>query len=116
MPILASSPTACGSRITSILRRRSYGSQSGRGLVLIVLGVPIEKINVVCHFLGGGFGGKAYVWPHTLLTALAARTLNRPVCTQLTRAQMYSMVGHQAATIQTISLGADKDGKLTGIR
>jgi xanthine dehydrogenase YagR molybdenum-binding subunit len=42
-------------------------------LLSIVLGVPIEKINVVSHFLGGGFGGKAYVWPHTLLTALAAR-------------------------------------------
>ena len=87
-----------------------------RELVSIVLGVPIEKINVVSHFLGGGFGGKAYVWPHTLLTALAARVLNRPVRIQLTRAQMYSMVGHQAATIQTIALGADKDGKLTGIR
>ena len=87
-----------------------------RELVSIVLGVPIEKINVVSHFLGGGFGGKAYVWPHTLLTALAARVLNRPVRIQLTRAQMYSMVGHQPATIQTIALGADKDGKLTGIR
>jgi xanthine dehydrogenase YagR molybdenum-binding subunit len=85
-------------------------------LVSIVLGMPIEKINVVCHFLGGGFGGKAYVWPHSLLAALAARELNRPVRIQLTRAQMYSMVGHQAATIQTIALGADKDGKLTGIR
>jgi xanthine dehydrogenase YagR molybdenum-binding subunit len=85
-------------------------------LVSIVLGEPIEKINVVCHFLGGGFGGKAYVWPHTLLTALAARILNRPVRIQLTRAQMYSMVGHQPATIQTIALGADKDGKLAGIR
>ena len=85
-------------------------------LVSIVLGVPIEKINVVSHFLGGGFGGKAYVWPHTLLTALAAKALNRPVRIQLTRAQMYSMTGYQAATIQTIALGADKDGKLTGIR
>jgi xanthine dehydrogenase YagR molybdenum-binding subunit len=85
-------------------------------LVSIVLGVPIEKINVVSHFLGGGFGGKAYVWPHTLLTALAAKVLNRPVRIQLTRAQMYSMVGHQAATIQTIALGAARDGKLTGIR
>jgi xanthine dehydrogenase YagR molybdenum-binding subunit len=28
---------------------------------------------------------------------------------------MYSMVGHQAATVQTIALGADRDGKLTGI-
>ena len=62
----------------------------------IVLGIPQEKINVVSHFLGGGFGGKAYVWPHTLLAALAAKVLNRPVHLQLTRAQMYSMVGHQA--------------------
>ena len=56
------------------------------------------------------------VWPHTLLAALAAKVLNRPVRMQLTRAQMYSMVGHQAATVQTIALGADSDGKLTGIR
>jgi xanthine dehydrogenase YagR molybdenum-binding subunit len=85
-------------------------------LVSIVLGTPPAKINVVSHFLGGGFGGKAYVWPHTLLAAVAAKVLNRPVRGQLTRAQMYSMVGHQPATIQTIALGADKNGKLTGIR
>ncbi len=87
-----------------------------RELVSIVLGVPPAKINVVSEFLGGGFGGKAYVWPHTLLAALAAKVLNRPVRLQLTRAQMYSMVGHQPATIQTIALGAGRDGKLTGIR
>ena len=50
-----------------------------RELVSIVLGIPMEKINVICQFLGGGFGGKAYVWPHTLLAALAAKALNRPV-------------------------------------
>ena len=81
-----------------------------------MLGVPEEKINVVCEFLGGGFGGKSWSWPHTLLAALAAKVVNRPVRLQLTRAQMYSMVGHQAATVQTIALGADRDGKLTGIR
>jgi xanthine dehydrogenase YagR molybdenum-binding subunit len=85
-------------------------------LVSIVLGVPMEKINVVSHFLGGGFGGKACVWPHTLLTALAAEVVKRPVRIQLTRAQMYSMAGHQPATVQMIRIGADKDGKLTGIR
>jgi len=87
-----------------------------RELLSIVLGIPEEKINVVSQFLGGGFGGKAYVWPHTLLAALAAKVLKRPVRLQLTRAQMYAMVGHQPATIQTIALGAGKDGKLTGIR
>ncbi|WP_433296359.1 xanthine dehydrogenase family protein molybdopterin-binding subunit [Pseudonocardia sp. CA-142604] len=85
-------------------------------LVSIVLGIPPEKVNVVSYYLGGGFGGKAYVWPHTLMAALAAKVLNRPVKLQLTRAQMYSMVGHQPATIQTIALGADRDGHLTAIR
>jgi xanthine dehydrogenase YagR molybdenum-binding subunit len=87
-----------------------------RELVSMVLGVPLAKINVVSHFLGGGFGCKGYVWPHTLLAALTAKVLNRPVRVQLTRAQMYSMVGHQPASIQTITLGAGRDGKLTGIR
>jgi xanthine dehydrogenase YagR molybdenum-binding subunit len=87
-----------------------------RKLVALVLDLPEEKVNVVCEFLGGGFGGKSWSWPHTLLAAVAARVVNRPVRLQLSRAQMYSMVGHQAATVQSIALGADRDGKLTGIR
>src|SRR6266478_4002772 len=64
-----------------------------RKLVSLVLGVAEEKINVVCEFLGGGFGGKSWSWPHTLLAALAAKAVNRPVRLPLSRAQMYSMVG-----------------------
>ena len=52
-----------------------------------------------CGFLGGGFG-KSWSWPHTLLAAVAAKEVNRPVHTQLTRAPMYSLAG-AAATIQT---------------
>ena len=63
-----------------------------------------------------GFGGKSWSWPHTLLAALAAKVVGQPVRSQLTHAQMYAMVNHQAATVQTITLGADRDGKLTGIR
>ena len=79
-------------------------------LVSIVLGLLPEKITVVSRFLGSGFGGKAYVWPHTLLAALAVKVPRRPA------PQMYSMAGHQPATIQTVVLGADRLGKLTGIR
>jgi xanthine dehydrogenase YagR molybdenum-binding subunit len=85
-------------------------------LVAIVLGVPLAGINVVSQFLGGGFGGKAYVWPHTLMAAVAAKAIGRPVRIQLTRAQMYSMAGHQPATIQRISLGAERGGKLVAIQ
>src|ERR1700751_1584359 len=87
-----------------------------RKLVALVLDLPEEKVNVVCEFLGGGFGGKSWSWPHTLLAAVAAKVVARPVRLQLTRTQMYSMVGHQAATVQTIALGASGDGKLSGIR
>ncbi len=85
-------------------------------LVARVLDIPEEKVNVVCAFLGGGFGGKSWSWPHTLLAALAAKLVNRPVRLPLSRSQMYSMVGHQAATVQTIALGASRDGTLAGIR
>ena len=68
------------------------------------------------EFLGGGFGGKSWSWPHSLLAALAAKVVKRPVHLQLTRAQMYSMVGHQAATVQTIALGTNRDGELIGVR
>ena len=87
-----------------------------RELVSMVLGIPKAKINVVSHFLGGGFGCKGYVWPHTLIAALAAKVLSKPVRVQLTRAQRYSMVGPQPASIQTIALGAERNGKLNGIR
>jgi xanthine dehydrogenase YagR molybdenum-binding subunit len=87
-----------------------------RDFVSIVLEIPPDKITVISRYVGGGFGGKAYVWPHTLLAIVAARVIRRPVRIQLTRAQMYSMAGHQPATIQTITLAADKTGKLTGIR
>jgi xanthine dehydrogenase YagR molybdenum-binding subunit len=85
-------------------------------LVSLVLDIPEEKVNIVCEFLGGGFGGKSWSWPHTVLAALAAKVVNRPVRLQLSRAQMYSMVGHQPATVQTIALGANSDGTLSGIR
>lgn len=87
-----------------------------RDLVAIVLGIPPATINVVSKLLGGGFGGKAYVWPHTILAAVAAKQVRRPVRLELARAQMYSMVGHQPATIQNIAIAADPAGKLTGIR
>jgi len=87
-----------------------------QGLVAIVLDMAPERVRIVAPFLGGGFGGKAYVWPHTILAAVAARSLRQPVRLELSRAQMYSMAGHQPMTLQQVSLGADVDGRLVGIR
>ena len=91
-------------------------SQNPRQVLAMAFGMPQEKIRVIAPHTGGGFGAKGYVWPHEILAAQAAKIMGRPVRLQLTRAQMYSMVGHQPECRQTITLGASRDGHLTAMR
>ncbi|TWF75115.1 xanthine dehydrogenase YagR molybdenum-binding subunit [Pseudonocardia hierapolitana] len=77
--------------------------------------LPPANVRVLSPYLGGGFGSKGPVWPHTLLTAAAARRVGQPVKLVLTRAQTYTSNGHRAATHQRLRIGADRDGRLTAI-
>jgi xanthine dehydrogenase YagR molybdenum-binding subunit len=79
------------------------------------LRVPLENVEVVSEFIGGGFGGKLPIYADAILAALAARQLKRPVKVTLTRQQMFSVTTHRAATIQRVRLAAGRDGKLTAI-
>lgn len=87
-----------------------------RGMLAKGLGLPEEKVRVISHFVGGGFGCKGFFWTHPLLAAIAARKVNRPVRLMLTRQQMFSACGHRPRTIQKLTLAADDTGKLTAIR
>lgn len=78
-------------------------------------GIPEENVRVICKFIGGAFGCKGNMWSHVPLAALAARAVQRPVKLVITRAQMFTSVGHRAQTEQTITLGATKDGRLTAL-
>src|SRR5260370_33382339 len=71
-----------------------------RELVSMVLGIPQEKINVVCHFLGGRFGGKAYFWAHLLIAAIAAGGLNLPGDVHPKRRRRESIGVRQAETVR----------------
>jgi xanthine dehydrogenase YagR molybdenum-binding subunit len=77
--------------------------------------LPPDQVRVICPFTGGGFGGKGYIWPHLPLAAAAARVAGRPVRLVLTRAQMFTLSGHQPATRQVVRLGARTDGRLTAL-
>ena len=59
-----------------------------------VFDIETTEVRVVSPYTGGGFGAKAYVWPHEILAAMAARILDKPIKLVLTRAQMYSIVGY----------------------
>lgn len=88
---------------------------STRNLIAQLLGLPRRKVRVVSPFVGGGFGCKAYLWPHTILAALAAQALKRPVKVVVGREQMAAACGHRPETIQTLQLAASRDGTLRAI-
>ncbi|MBV9999756.1 MAG: xanthine dehydrogenase family protein molybdopterin-binding subunit [Verrucomicrobia bacterium] len=84
--------------------------------VAAVLGIDENRVRVICPFVGGGFGCKGSMWMHSPLTAAAARELKRPVKTVLTRAQMFTLVGHRPALVQQVALAAAPDGALQAIK
>jgi len=81
-----------------------------------VLGIDDDQVRVICPFVGGAFGCKGSMWMHSPLIAAAARVLNRPVKTILTRDQMYTATGHRPTLIQKIELGATREGGLRGVK
>jgi xanthine dehydrogenase YagR molybdenum-binding subunit len=86
-----------------------------RGHLAAKFGVPTANIRVISPFVGGGFGGKAAVWPGTVLTVLAARVVGRPVRLMLTREGVYRTVGGRPPSTQRVALGATADGGLTAV-
>jgi xanthine dehydrogenase YagR molybdenum-binding subunit len=87
-----------------------------RDVMAAMLGVPPEDVQVITRFLGSGFGGKLWPWPHGILAAACARNLKRPVKLVVSRQMMFQSVGHRPAIDQRIQLAAEPDGKLTAIQ
>ena len=115
-PIELHASVAVWSGDTVTLYETSQGVVNHRVVMAQVLGLPIENVRVVTRFLGSGFGGKLFPWPHTAMAAVAARRLGRPVKLSLTRRQMFSTVGYRPRTEQRIQLGATREGKLLALQ
>ena len=57
-----------------------------------LLDLPRKNVRVVSSYVGGGFGCKGPVWPHSWLAELAACEAGRPVRLVLSRVQTYTSV------------------------
>jgi xanthine dehydrogenase YagR molybdenum-binding subunit len=79
------------------------------------LGLKPENVRIVTPHIGGGFGSKGGMWANLILTAVAAKTVKRPVKLALTRQQMFNSVGLRQRNRQKMRLAATKDGKLTAL-
>ncbi len=103
-----------GSKLT--LFDATQGIFSDQERVAALLGIRPDDVHVVSLFLGGGFGSKGPTWSHVLLTAIAARQVNRPVKLVLFREQMFGPIGFRGRTRQTVEAAAKDDATLTVLR
>jgi xanthine dehydrogenase YagR molybdenum-binding subunit len=102
-----------GDGVTLYETSQAVGNQ--RAALAYMLGLPEGKVRVLTHYLGSGFGGKLWPWPHSVLTAVAARTIGRPVKLVLTRDMMFQNVGHRPYTHQRVRMAATRAGELVAL-
>ncbi len=86
-----------------------------RAALATIFGIPAEDVHVVSPYVGGAFGCKATLLPHTVLIATAARRLGRPVKLVVPRAAMFTVGSFRPATRNRIKLGADRDGRMVAM-
>jgi CO/xanthine dehydrogenase Mo-binding subunit len=79
------------------------------------LGIPGDKVRVVCEFMGGGFGSKNGADEHTFVAAELAKRTGRPVRCALTRREENTAAGNRNATLQKLTVGARSDGTIVAL-
>ncbi|MDQ2801446.1 MAG: molybdopterin-dependent oxidoreductase, partial [Pseudomonadota bacterium] len=102
-----------GDRLT--LYDKSQWVNNVRLEIAHIFGMPEDKIRVISPFVGGAFGSALRTWPHVTIAALAARRVRRPVRVELTRRECYTSIGFRPHTRLRVALGAERDGRLSGV-
>ncbi len=80
------------------------------------LGISKDAVRIITPQVGGGFGGKAGMYPEQLIVGALALKLQRPVTWMSTRSEDMVSLAHSRAQIQYVELGVTDDGKFTGLR
>jgi carbon-monoxide dehydrogenase large subunit len=87
-----------------------------RVFLSLVLGIGESKIRVIAPDVGGGFGGKLQITPEEVLTVIAARRTGRACKYTETRTESLMAAHHGRDQIQRLTLAADRDGTVTGLK
>jgi carbon-monoxide dehydrogenase large subunit len=80
------------------------------------LGVGRDRVRAIAPDVGGAFGAKMQVYAEYHAVAAIAARMGRPVRWQETRSESMVSLTHGRAQIQTVELGAKRDGTLVGLR
>ncbi|HZU60669.1 MAG TPA: xanthine dehydrogenase family protein molybdopterin-binding subunit, partial [Solirubrobacteraceae bacterium] len=97
-----------------VVRSSTQAPFATRDTLAKLFGLPVERVRVTAAPLGGGFGGKMLIIEP--LVAGAALLLRRPVQLAMTRSEDILATNPAGAEVQRLELGADSEGRFTGIR
>ncbi len=80
-----------------------------------VLHLPLSKVRVIGHYMGGGFGSKLQADKSTIIAALLAKRTARPVKLFLSREETFLAAGNRPPSTMNLKAGVKKDGTLTAL-
>jgi aerobic carbon-monoxide dehydrogenase large subunit len=87
-----------------------------RFCIAATTGLPESKIRVIAPDVGGGFGGKLQTTPEEFITLAVARKLGKPCKFTETRSETMVSGHHGRDQWQRLTLSAEKDGTVTGLK
>ncbi len=102
-------------RITLTLPTQG-GHGQRRWLASSVLKVPESQIRIVTPDVGGAFGMKNFLFNETVICAVAARELKKPVKWTADRSESFLNDVHGRDQLSHAEMALTKDGKFLGIR
>jgi xanthine dehydrogenase molybdenum-binding subunit len=80
------------------------------------LGIPQEKVQIICQYMGGGFGNKNQNQDADLITAMLSKQAGAPVKLEFTRKDDFIGVHGRWPTVQYYKVGVTRDGVLKAIQ
>jgi xanthine dehydrogenase YagR molybdenum-binding subunit len=93
---------------------KTQGSQNAHGYVTSVFGLKSANVRLINHYVGGAFGSGLRPQHQLFFAVMASLALKMSVRVSLTRTQMFH-IGYRPDTFHTLSLAADRQGKLLSI-
>ena len=93
---------------------KTQGSQNTQGYVTSVFGLKAKDVKLINHYVGGAFGAGLRPQHQLFFAVMASLELKRSVRVSLTRTQMFH-IGYRPDNFQSVSLAADKQGRLQAI-
>lgn len=90
-----------------------HGVRSGMARAM---DMPENKVHIITHHMGGGFGSKFGPKSYNIIMARLAKKAGAPIKYMLDREEEFLAVGNRPSSFQKIKIGAKKDGTLTAFK